>query len=145
MFKKTITIKNHLTKTAFLEILKSKTDLWYSDASKNSFEGKINSDGTFLIFPTFDYNARNQLRPKISGEVFENNVVITFQVPKSIFYLIMLSIVVSFTASILSFIKDFEIKWYFFLIAPAIFCLIAYKIYSDKVKKSLKIIENLVK
>jgi len=145
MFKKTITIQSHLSKNAILQNLKSKIDSWHSDASKNPFEGKINTDGTFIIFPTFDYNARNQLRPKISGEVYENEILITFEVPKNIFYFILLSSVISFTASLLSFVKDFEIKWYLFLIAPVIFCLIAYKIYSDKVKKSLKTIEKLVR
>jgi hypothetical protein len=127
-----------------LDILKSKTVPWHNDASKNPFEGKINADGLFEIYPTFDYNARNLLRTKISGEVYENNMKVTFEVQKNMAILILLSCLVSFTASVISYIKDLEIKWFLFLIAPVLFCLIAYKIYSNKVTESLKIIKNAI-
>ena len=144
MFRENKTVSFLITKAEVLANLKSKTDSWYSDSSKNPFEGKINDDGTFEIYPTFDYNARNQLRPKITGEVCENSIQLTFEVPKNMVILIALSCLVSFAASLISYIKDLEIKWFLFLIAPILFCSIAYKIYSNKVTESLKIIKNAI-
>lgn len=144
MFRENKTVSFLITKAEVLANLKSKTDSWHSDGSKNPFEGKINEDGKFEIYPTFDYNARNQLRPKISGEVYENSLQLTFEVPKNMVILIALSCLVSFAASLISYIKDLEIKWFLFLIAPILFCSIAYKIYSNKVTESLKIIKNAI-
>jgi hypothetical protein len=144
MFKQSITLSFLVTRTKVINNLKSKTDSWHSDGSKNPFEGKINDEGTFEIYPTFDYNARNQLRPKIRGEVCENSIQLTFEAPKNMVILIALSCLASIAASIISYIKDLEIKWFLFLIAPILFCLIAYKIYSNKVTESLKIIKNAI-
>lgn len=148
MFKNQIVLNSSFSKTEIIEKLKQNCDSWYSDSSKNPFEGKINNHGNFEILPTFDYNSRNQIRPKITGTIDEIEAISTlklvFELPKNLVFLILFSIIISIIASVISYIIQFEIKWYFFIICNFIFLLITSLIYNSKKEKSIKIIKNIL-
>ncbi len=61
MFKKYHTIKTKLTKEEIITILETKVENVHSNNSIFDFEGKINSNGEFVIKPTFDYGPREIL------------------------------------------------------------------------------------
>ncbi len=149
MFQKVVELKSDLSKVDIIQKLKDITEDWLSDNnSTKKFEGTINSDGVFEIHPTFNYNARNQLRPKINGRVngdnFGASVSLVFSLEKNTFYLILLSIVASIIGAIITYLINFEIKWYVFLGFPVLFLIFATSLYNSKVNESISVLKNLL-
>lgn len=148
MFQKVVEFKSDLSKNEIIQQLKAVTDVWSKDDSTKYFEGKINVDGTFTIFPNNGANASTQLRPKIKGIVngdkFETSVSLAFSLEKNILYLILLSITASIIGTIITYVVNFEIKWYFFLGFPVLFLIFATSLYNSKVNESIRVLKNLL-
>lgn len=148
MFTQKRIVKTAFSKSEIELKLSNVTDSWHSDSSTKPFEGKINSNGSFKIYPTFDYGARNQLRPKIVGEIIEekseSKVELLFSLEKTMLYTIFLSVVLCIIGSIVSYLIDFEIKWYVILAFPLVFLVFAALLYNYKVNKSYQLLCNLL-
>ena len=148
MFTQKRIVKTAFSKSEIELKLSNVTDSWHSDSSTKPFEGKINANGSFEIYPTFDYGARNQLRPKIVGEIIEekseSKVELLFSLEKTMLYTIFSSVVLCIIGSIVSYLIDFEIKWYVILAFPLVFLVFAAFLYNYKVNKSYQLLCNLL-
>lgn len=150
LFVKKKIIHSVLNKNDLINILNESIEPFKRDNSKYLFEGKIDINGNFIIYPSFDYNARNQIRPIIKGVVSYlsekgSQIEITFNLPSMMKGLIGLVIFVNLIVCFILYFNNLFLKWYVLLSIIIIFCLIAYSIYIEKVKKSLDILERILK
>lgn len=145
--KKKINI--NLNRDELVEVLLSKISNKIDD--NRLFEGQVNSNGNFILYPKFDYSARNLIRPQIKGylhEISENNNVVEleFDLPKEwligIYIAILFNIIIVF---ILFFYEIFPYSWCFLLGCIVYFLLTTYIFYTDKVEKSLYHIKAYLK
>ncbi|MFB9077038.1 hypothetical protein ACFFLS_03650 [Flavobacterium procerum] len=150
LFLKKKIIYTSLEKKDLIEILQKNIEPFKKDNSSFLFEGKIDANGNFNISPTFDYNARNQIRPEIKGIISGKpekklEIEITFDLPNTIKGLIGIVIIINLIACLILCFNNFFLKWYMVLFAIIFFCSFTYAIYDQKVKKSLSILEKLLK
>lgn len=150
LFVKNKIIHSALNKNNLIDILKENIEPFKRDNSKYLFEGKIDIDGNFIIYPSFDYNARNQIRPMIKGVISNlsekgSQIEITFSLPSMMKGLIGLVIFVNLVVCLILYFNNLFFKWYMLLSCIIVFCLVAYSIYNEKVKKSLDILEKIFK
>ena len=150
LFVKKTVINSVISKNELIDILNENVEPFKKDGSKYLFEGKIDISGNFIIYPTFDYNARNQIRPMIKGVVSEcsekgSQIKIVFSLPSIMKGLIGLVVFANLIICVVLYFNNLFLKWYMLLSFIIIFCLVAYAIYNDKVKKSLDLFERIIK
>jgi hypothetical protein len=153
ILKKAVVINSALNKEAAISVLRSNVELFKRDDSDYMFEGRIYDDGNFSIYPTFDYNTGNQVRPSITGSISESvdsitKIEITFDLPKSLKVLFCFLLVFNMMVCVVLYLNLYpflKIKWY--ILPPFIifFYLFAYIIYSYKVEQSLKILKQVLR
>lgn len=145
MFKKEHIIKSKLTKEEIIEILQSKVENFHRDNSKFDFEGTVNSNGEFIIKPTFDYEPRNQFRPEILGEIHGNQIDLVFEINSLLKYILWFTLLIEpiFVLYFYCKFKENQILLFFpFLI---VFFLGLKITFDNKVKKSITQLESYFK
>lgn len=150
LFIKKKIIYSNLKKSELIDILSVNIEPFKKDGSKYLFEGKVEVNGNFIIYPTFDYHARNQVRPEINGVINSlpenrSQIDIIFSLPSMMKGLIGIVIFVNLVVCLILYFNDLFLKWYVLLTCIIVFCLIAYLIYYEKVKKSLNILNRILK
>jgi hypothetical protein len=150
LFKQKKIIYSLLDKKDFTAVLTKNVESFKKDNSKILFEGKVDADGNFVIYPSFDSNARNQIRPVIEGTVSEKNtkelvIELTFNLPGMMKNLLAFVVILNVIVSCFLYFNTLFLKWYLVLIFMVIFCTAIYITYLDKVKKSFAILERLSK
>ncbi|KIA97330.1 hypothetical protein OA93_15515 [Flavobacterium sp. KMS] len=150
LFEKKKIIYSTLNKNELIDVLNENVELFKKDNSRYLFEGKIDSDGNFIIYPSFDYNARNQIRPLIKGVVSDNfekglKIETTFNLPGMMKRLLGFVILLNLIVCVILYFNNLFLKWYMLLSFIVIFCLGVYAVYNEKVKKSANILERILK
>jgi hypothetical protein len=150
LFVKNRIIYSNLKKAELIDKLTKSIEPFKRDGSKYLFEGKMEVNGNFIIYPTFDYHARNQIRPEINGVINSlpengSQIDIIFNLPSGMKGLIGVVIFVNLVACLFLYFNDLFLKWYVLLSFIIVFCLIAYSIYYEKVKKSLDVLCRILK
>jgi hypothetical protein len=150
LFVKKKIIYSALKKNDLIVVLNENIESFNRDKSRYLFEGKIDNDGNFIIYPTFDYNARNQIRPLIKGIVSDNfekglKIEITFNLPNAMKGLLGFVIILNLIVCVILYFNNLFLKWYMLLSFIIIFCLGVYAVYNEKVKKSANILERILK
>ncbi|KFF06119.1 hypothetical protein [Flavobacterium reichenbachii] len=150
LFKQKKIIYSLLDKKDFTEVLNRNVESFKKDNSKILFEGKVDVNGNFVIYPSFDSNARNQIRPVIEGTVSEKDakelvIELTFDLPGMMKNLIAFVVILNLILSCFLYFNTLFLKWYLVLFFMVIFCAGIYITYLDKVKKSFAILERLSK
>lgn len=117
LFIKKKIIYNDLNKNDLIDVLNKNIESFKRDGSKYLFEGKVDGNGNFIIYPSFDYNARNQIRPMIKGVVSDNfekglQIEITFTLPSMMKGLIGFVIFVNLIACLILYFNSLFLKWY---------------------------------
>ena len=115
MFKKSHTIKTNFAKEEIIAILETKVENFHRDNSKFDFEGKINSNGEFIIKPTFDYGPREQFRPDIIGKIHGNNIDLKFTISAFLkrMFLIVIAMEFLFVVFIYTKFEDLQVLLFF--------------------------------
>lgn len=150
LFIKKEIIYSNLNRETLLEVLKQNVEPFKRDNSKYMFEGKIKENGNFVIYPSFDYNSRNQIRPIITGVVSNNLekgllIEVSLKLPEMMKGLIGTVILINLIVCLFLYLNDAFFKWYFLFSFICVFCLVAYAIYIEKVKKSIAVLKKILK
>lgn len=137
--------------TELLESIRVKYDSKIAQNAK--FEGIIN-ENDFMLKPTFNHYPRYQLRPEIHGQLSSHEsktqVVLNFKLPKSFKNLLVFALIFNLTIMTIMIVVPNPGNlpfWKFWWLIP-VFLIVAYfRLYFSylfKVKKSAKIISNLL-
>ena len=144
MFKKYHTIKTKLTKEEIITILETKVENVHSDNSIFDFEGKINSNGEFVIKPTFEYGPREQFRPDIIGKIHGNNIDLEFTISAFLKRLFLIIIAMEFLFVVFIYTKFEDLQVLLFFPFLLVFFLVLKLTFDSKVKKSITKLESYI-
>ena len=144
MFKKYHTIKTKLTKEEIITILETKVENVHSNNSIFDFEGKINSNGEFVIKPTFDYGPREQFRPDIIGKIHGNNIDLEFTISAFLKRLFLIIIAMEFLFVVFIYTKFEDLQVLLFFPFLLVFFLVLKLTFDSKVKKSITKLESYI-
>ena len=156
LFKKDIELISDLSAEKTMTEIKLITRQYGSRKNEtHMFEGKF-IDNHFEIYPIFNFGQREQLRPKIVGQLIQQDgktkIFIKFRLPFTMKFLFVLAIFFNIGATVLLMLLHFMTDWLtpisnlwwvippFFIVAFFIFD----KYFGFKVSKSISIIKNSI-
>ena len=152
-FKKDIELKSNFNKEEIRNKLQLITKMWGSKQTlEHQFKGKIN-EKEFIIYPIFNFESREQLRPEIQGRIISDNssslIGLKFRLPQQIKFLFGIAFLLNFgLISVMLFfphLTDFPLwdKWWIILCVFLITYFIFLFYFNYKVSKSIKILKNV--
>lgn len=141
-----IVLKSELATDEIRNRLQAITEKFHTDSeTKFQFEGKV-SDSGFQILPTFDYGARNQLRPEIVGSVKRKGnssfVELRFRLPYGLKILFSIVAFVNVGAIIFLYLNpiDHFMNWKILSAFTVVTFLIFYLTFRHKAKASTAVL-----